>query len=453
MDISVIIPVYNVELYLNECMESVICQLSSEDELILIDDGSTDRSWDICTEYQKKYDNVIVLHQSNQGAAAARNAGMEKANGQYLIFVDADDYVGSELLFTMKRYLKEGLDVLLFDADIRNDIDNQKKNNPYIHSPKLYRKVMTGADYIMQTFPKNRIVAPYLAMYKRSFLEEYHIKFPEGICYEDCFFHLQVMMSAYRVMSIDKKLYMRRYRCNSVMTSQITKKNCKDIVDTAILCWEYLNEKRVPLLYPDFAVNYVAASILSAEYVLSNVSDAQVMCREKERMRKCFIQKWCPFFERYASRLGEVVAYMWLLQREDIAYAASVEWLEGTIKKYLCGLPLSSKNRRVAVYGIGQHTKCLLDFYRYHIGEVNAELIFVQTEAKEEECFEGHKVLSVKDIPEEVGDIVISSMIYQEEMKQILLKNGIGDRTIYTLYDDRDLCDLVMAHKILTNMG
>ena len=92
MKVSIIVPVYNCEKYLKKCIESIINQTYKDLELILIDDGSKDKSYDISLEYKKKYKNIIVLKQNNKGSGSARNYGIEKATGKYLMFCDSDDF-------------------------------------------------------------------------------------------------------------------------------------------------------------------------------------------------------------------------------------------------------------------------------------------------------------------------------------------------------------------------
>ena len=96
--ISIIIPVYNVEAYLQKCLDSVISQIYRNIEIILVDDGSTDNSGKICDEYAEKDERINVYHQQNGGVSRARNVGLEVAKGQYISFVDSDDYIDCELL-------------------------------------------------------------------------------------------------------------------------------------------------------------------------------------------------------------------------------------------------------------------------------------------------------------------------------------------------------------------
>lgn len=110
--ISVIIPIYNVEEYLEKCVNSVLNQTYSDLEIILVDDGSTDNSGKICDELKNKDNRIIVIHQENQGLSAARNAGIAKALGEYIAFVDSDDYIMEDMYETLYKNLEKT------DADI-----------------------------------------------------------------------------------------------------------------------------------------------------------------------------------------------------------------------------------------------------------------------------------------------------------------------------------------------
>ena len=119
MLISFIVPIYNVEKYLNECVDSILSQDFEDYEIILIDDGSTDNSGAICDEYARRYENIIVKHKLNGGLSDARNAGIELANGKYVLFVDSDDYIGKNSISAIVNCLneqKKTIDVVFLDA-------------------------------------------------------------------------------------------------------------------------------------------------------------------------------------------------------------------------------------------------------------------------------------------------------------------------------------------------
>ena len=130
--VSVIIPVYNVEKYLRECLNSVINQTLKDIEIILVDDGSTDSSLSICQEYAKKDDRIIVLTQQNQGAAVARNNGIKIAKGEYLSILDSDDYFDLSMLEKLyNKAVKDDLDITICRAQALNDLDKKISDMQY----------------------------------------------------------------------------------------------------------------------------------------------------------------------------------------------------------------------------------------------------------------------------------------------------------------------------------
>lgn len=108
MDISIVIPVYNVQAYLGECIDSVLNQSKEAYEIILVDDGSTDQSGDICDDYSRKYKQIRTIHKKNEGLGFARNTGLENVTSDYVIFIDSDDYIDSDFLEEMQHIVDKG---------------------------------------------------------------------------------------------------------------------------------------------------------------------------------------------------------------------------------------------------------------------------------------------------------------------------------------------------------
>ncbi len=134
MRLSVIVPVYNVEQYLERCVLSIIAQNVPDCEILLIDDGSTDRSGLICDELQRQYDCISVIHQQNGGLSAARNAGIDRAQGEYITFVDSDDYIDPYTLKENMTYLQEHPEVDMLEYPVE------------VHAESLEAYVLTFAD-------------------------------------------------------------------------------------------------------------------------------------------------------------------------------------------------------------------------------------------------------------------------------------------------------------------
>lgn len=223
--LSIIIPIYNVEKYLRECLDSVLRQNFWDMEVILINDGSTDRSGELAEIYAKRYANVCLLTQRNKGLSAARNAGVMRAKGKYILFLDSDDYLMEDAVQELIEYIEnKNLDLLLFSA-VRVICDNQNivKSREYygykheecagVSGVELYEKLQRTNDYY---------TAACFQIISRELLRNTNIKFYEGILHEDHLYTFLLMMNAKRCGLIPKAFYCYRYRENSIMNSERT---------------------------------------------------------------------------------------------------------------------------------------------------------------------------------------------------------------------------------------
>ncbi len=223
--ISVIIPVYNVEEYLRECVDSVLVQTYQNFEIILVDDGSTDSSGEICDEYLEKDDRITVIHQKNGGLSAARNSGLSEAEGKYVYFLDSDDYITDNSLETLVEIAeKDNSDIVFFDAVSFADTDDFEVSQNYIRK----NKYKTDSGYaVFSEMIKNKEYhsAVPLLLINREFLFKSGVSFISGILYEDMVFTYQLFCKAAVVSQCKDALYCRRYRKNSIMTSSKSKKH------------------------------------------------------------------------------------------------------------------------------------------------------------------------------------------------------------------------------------
>lgn len=223
--ISVVIPVYNVEKYLHECVDSVIRQTYKNLEIILVDDGATDSSGRICDEYLEKDERIAVIHQKNGGLSQARNKGLEESGGEYVYFLDSDDYIAENALGTLLEIAeKENCDFVFFDAVSFADTDDFEVKQNYL------RKASYKTDSGFNVFSEMTANGEYhsavpLLFFRKSFLSESGISFIPDILYEDMVFTYQAFCAASAVSQCKEALYHRRYRKNSIMTSSKTKKH------------------------------------------------------------------------------------------------------------------------------------------------------------------------------------------------------------------------------------
>lgn len=224
--VSVIIPVYNVEDYLIDCLDSITQQTLSQIEIICINDGSTDNSFDVLMDYADKDERITVFNQNNGGLSYTRNVGIKNANGKYVYFMDSDDILDLDALKILyNRCEKLHLDVLYFDGSsfFDGDVSEQKRKayETYYIRETACDDVYTGPHLLQKMFFNEEYrTSPCLQFLKRSHIEKQNLSFVEGIYHEDNIFNFLCMLSANKASHINKQLFKRRVRANSIMTSQ-----------------------------------------------------------------------------------------------------------------------------------------------------------------------------------------------------------------------------------------
>ncbi|MBQ9850853.1 MAG: glycosyltransferase family 2 protein [Clostridia bacterium] len=230
--ISVIIPVYNVEKYLRECVDSVLNQTYGNFEIILVDDGSTDSSGEICDEYVDKDERVTVVHQKNSGPSKTRNTGLENANGKYIYFLDSDDYIEKNALeLLLNTAESDQADLVFFDARSFSD-DGADIKQGYVINGSYEAK--SGYEILAELHKnKDYHCAVYLLFIKNQLLKENSISFLESAyCSEDMLFTYKVFCSSKKAAQCKNTLYHRRYRSGSIVTSKKSVRHfrsCRDV--------------------------------------------------------------------------------------------------------------------------------------------------------------------------------------------------------------------------------
>ncbi len=244
--ISVIIPVYNTEKYLRECLDSAISQTLKDIEIICINDGSTDNSLQILQEYAKKDDRVKVINQSNQGLSCSRNNALKIAKGQYILFVDSDDLIIKNTCENLySKAIKNNLDMLQFSGLNFNNLSNEKTNNilwNFTWKNNLRGKLIFNFEDC-KNFATKLAVSSCLTMYRFEFLLQNNIRFPEKLCFEDNIFFLKAFMKAKRISIDEEKYYLRRIHSASI--TQNWDKHMQDYLVITDMVLSYLKEKKV----------------------------------------------------------------------------------------------------------------------------------------------------------------------------------------------------------------
>ena len=201
--ISVIVPVFNVEKYLERCVDSILNQSYKDLEIILVDDGSTDRSGEICEGYAKKDSRVRVFHKKNGGLSDARNFGISKSRGEYVGFVDSDDWIDREMFSELKRL------AVKYDADIVTcNIARASNEKSAVRQPRQKTIVYSQEDYVKKYFKIHSQTTEYYAcnkLYKSSILTK--SQYPYGLTAEDVLGTYLAILKAYKIVATNQTYY------------------------------------------------------------------------------------------------------------------------------------------------------------------------------------------------------------------------------------------------------
>ena len=222
MLISVVVPVYNVSDYLHFAMDSLIKQTYQNFEVILINDGSTDNSGDICDQYAAYDERIKVIHKENAGVSAARNTGIEAANGDYIAFVDSDDYIAPNMYEDMLRILKEN------DLDILECTAFRDKGGDIIEGCNDGQLEIYEKEDALRLAMHDCFVAAWSKLYKRSAIGD--VRFPVGRKFEDTATSYLYVANANRVGHINRCYYYYRLNPNSITQTSFDPKSRWDFV-------------------------------------------------------------------------------------------------------------------------------------------------------------------------------------------------------------------------------
>lgn len=287
--ITVIVPIYKVEEYLDKCILSIINQTYRNLEIILIDDGSPDKCGEICDKYKKQDNRIQVIHKQNEGISVARNIGIDLSKGEYLFFVDSDDYLHENMIEILYKNIK------MYDADISmcdyirvknyniNMLD--KEENIIVYSniealEKLYKDTFTfHEDYSL-------FIAPWNKLYKKAIFDE--IRYPIGKVYEDGATIYKVLFEAKKIVYSNLKLYYYYQRPGSISRKKfdITRLDRLDAFKGQV---NFYKEKNLEKLHY-YALNTYLNMIMEYYYLAqSEMGSVEISNKMKELFKYEFV--------------------------------------------------------------------------------------------------------------------------------------------------------------------
>ena len=231
--VSVIVPVFNVEEYLSTSLDSILNQTLKDIEIICINDGSTDASLDILENYAKKDARIKIISKKNEGQGIARNIGLDNAQGEFIAFVDSDDFIKEDMLEkSYKKSVSKNLDLVMYKVSSFDNETHEINDNLWYYSLKCFdgfeKEIFNNSN--TKKFTHLISVTPFNKLYKRSFIEKNNIRFPDKYIFEDEVFFYNVYLKAKRISLIDENLYYYRTNRKGSTVSNNSDKDYTDVV-------------------------------------------------------------------------------------------------------------------------------------------------------------------------------------------------------------------------------
>lgn len=254
--LSFIIPMYNRETLIGRCLDSILDQKADDVEIICIDDASTDNTRKVVEEYQNKYSNIkMIVNEKNCGQAYARNRGMEKAKGQYIWFVDSDDYIINDAIARLRSCCnREEIDVICFDMLKFSDKGETSDTIPIAEAGKI----ISGQELFVAFSKVNSVKASVCRqIYSSTYLKNVELKFTVGYIAEDAFFDLKSLVMAPKAMYIKQAFYVSQISINSTCKYAKEKDYFKGIFMAYCDIWQFWQSYKWPKQVSEHLVGYM----------------------------------------------------------------------------------------------------------------------------------------------------------------------------------------------------
>ena len=293
MNVSIIVPIYNMEKYLRDCLDTIVNQTLDSFEVILVDDGSKDSSADIIKEYQERYPHLIrSFYKENGGQATARNLGIRESKGTYIGFVDADDSVDLEMYEQMYNLAKEK-DLDLVECayrfvKIENGREVELKTYGHV------RKYTSQRDMFVDS-----LVSPWNKLYRGDILRGNGIDFPEGYIYEDTAFFVKVIPYIKKWDYIDKTFVKHFQRANSTMTGNRSLR-VANIFPVLEDIWTYYDKIGKKQVYIEELKFFTAKILLCSSLDRISMVEERDIRRDLLKKTSAFLKEYAPDYRRNA---------------------------------------------------------------------------------------------------------------------------------------------------------
>ncbi len=393
--ITVIIPVYNVEEYLETCLDSVICQTLTDIEIICVDDKSTDTSLDIINKYSQRDKRVkCIQNKQNHGLSFTRNVGIKAAKGEYIFFLDSDDEIVKDALEKLYKIAKTKNYQMVF-FDFINLYESEQLENSLSYRDKD-RTILEGESSGRELFIKcveygDMQPQAWLKLYNRNFIIKNGLFFHEGILHEDIPYAVKAMFQADNVFFTGHKLYKWYHREKSITTAKTSIAHIQGRIKGIVEIIEFMNEIQISKREQLAVEKYMKLIISSAKEKIKEIENMDSLF-ENETKYKLFSNLLVN--QRREIKISET-------QRERII-----------------------KSKQILIYGAGRIAQRFMEEVRSWALEICGVIV---SQGQGESYFYGYKVNEVDKVSDEMKSymvVVAVSMIYHEEIDRTLRKLG-----------------------------
>ncbi|WP_051145378.1 glycosyltransferase [Butyrivibrio fibrisolvens] len=425
--ISVIVPVYNVEKYVIKCVDSIINQTYKNLEIILVDDGSTDTSGEICDEYQKKDDRIKVFHTENRGLSCARNYGIKQATGEYIAFLDSDDYVYGSYIEDLYGLCKEcGADIAQCDFIFVLEDSAMLKE-------QIYNKVeiITGKEAVIRCCKQPNAVKYNVAwnkLYKKKLFDD--LQYPEGRIHEDEFTSYKLFFKADKVAVTSKYLHCYVQRKDSITDKKFDLKKL-DRIDAYEERLAFLKNNGIEKAYNTFLTLYyqsLCGTIIQVRGLeLQDGCALDKLLKIKSRLEK---EIWNSAGKSFSEKLRIVYPNISEEEKEVYKRLHVSDNLYSKSESFSCPFGIIPKGSRIILFGAG---KVGQEYYRQIINSNYAEIVDWVDNAWKSKASKGMIVSPINNIVTSDFDYVLIGIKELEvalEIKENLIAWGIDSRRI-----------------------
>ncbi|GGL50656.1 glycosyltransferase [Sporolactobacillus putidus] len=279
--VSVIIPVYNSEKFLRKCLDSVVNQTLNDIEIIVVNDGSTDKSLCILNEYAKRYNNIMLINQKNSGQGLARNRAIDIARGEYLAFVDSDDYIEHNMLQILYKEAETGkIDVVICnwngvdtDGNVLKVYDHPDYDHKIFDRKAIIKEFLTNKNALVEGFSWNKLI-------RRNLFINYGVRYP-NIRYEDIPAMFRILTKVKKCKYINKNLYHYVHHSNSTVHFKQTN-STKDFIRAIEMVKDTLNEEHLESEFEKEYFIYYGTNLLREYY------RSQKLMRSSKELKRHF---------------------------------------------------------------------------------------------------------------------------------------------------------------------